>query len=102
MCENGAGPVKFVRGIEVGNTFKLGEKYARAMDLFYRSNNELKPVQMGSYGIGIARCMAAIVEQHHNEQGISGLNIWSIQVAIVIINRKMKSRLKLPNNYMKH
>ena len=97
MCENGAGPVKFVRGIEVGNTFKLGEKYARAMDLFYTDqNNELKPVQMGSYGIGIARCMAAIVEQHHNEQGI----LWPkhlapIQVAIVIINMKNEEQVKI-------
>ena len=103
MCENGAGPVKFVRGIEVGNTFKLGEKYARAMDLFYTDqNNELKPVQMGSYGIGIARCMAAIVEQHHNEQGI----LWPkhlapIQVAIVIINMKNEGQVKIAEQLYK-
>lgn len=97
LCENGAGKVKFMHGIEVGNTFKLGDKYAKAMDLYYTDkNNELIPVQMGSYGIGIARCMAAIVEQNHDEHGI----LWPkhlapIQVAIVIINTKNEEQVKV-------
>lgn len=97
LCENGAGPVKFLRGIEVGNTFKLGDKYAKAMGLYYTDqNNQLIPVQMGSYGIGIARCMAALVEQKHNEQGI----LWPkelapVQVAIVIINTKNKAQVEV-------
>ncbi|MGB4609099.1 MAG: proline--tRNA ligase [Saccharofermentanales bacterium] len=97
MCENGAGPVKFMRGIEVGNTFKLGDGYAKAMDLYYTDqNNKLIPVQMGSYGIGIARCMAAIVEQNHDEHGI----LWPkhlapVQVAIVIINTKNAEQVEV-------
>lgn len=97
LCENGAGPVKFMRGIEVGNTFKLGSKYAKAMDLYYADkNNELVPVQMGSYGIGIARCMAAIVEQHNDGEHI----LWPkdlapVQVAIVIINTKNEEQVKI-------
>ena len=97
MCENGAGPVKFMRGIEVGNTFKLGDGYAKAMDLYYTDqNNKLIPVQMGSYGIGIARCMAAIVEQNHDKHGI----LWPkhlapIQVAIVIINTKNAEQVEV-------
>lgn len=97
LCENGQGRVKFMRGIEVGNTFKLGDKYAKAMDLYYTDqNNQLIPVQMGSYGIGIARCMAAIVEQNHNENGI----VWPkdlapIQVAIVVINSKNEEQMQV-------
>ncbi len=100
MCENGAGPVSFMHGIEVGNTFKLGDKYSKAMDLYYTDqNNELVPVQMGSYGIGIARCMAAIVEQNHNDHGI----LWPkhlapVQVAIVVINSKNEEQMVIAND----
>lgn len=97
LCENGAGPVKFMRGIEVGNTFKLGDNYSKAMDLYYTDeNNEMLPVQMGSYGIGIARCMAAIVEQHNDGKHI----LWPkdlapVQVAIVVISRKNQEQVKV-------
>lgn len=96
ICENGAGPVTFKRGIEIGNTFKLGDKYAKAMDLYYAdANNDLKPVVMGSYGIGPGRCLAAIVEQNHNEKGI----VWPksvapIQVALVPINVKNQEQME--------
>lgn len=95
MCENGAGPVSFKRGIEIGNTFKLGEKYSEAMDLHYQDqNNEVKLVQMGSYGIGIARCMAAIVEQNHSDKGILWpKHIAPIQIAIVPINAKNEEQM---------
>ena len=66
------------KGIEIGNTFKLGDKYSKAMNLYFSDeNNQLQPVIMGSYGIGLGRCMAAIVEQHHHEKGI----LWPIHVA---------------------
>lgn len=97
MCENGAGPVHFIRGIEVGNTFKLGDKYSKAMDLYYMDDsNQRLPVIMGSYGIGPARCMAAIVEQNHTENGI----LWPkdlapIQVAIIIANMKDEMQTKV-------
>ncbi|NLZ70045.1 MAG: proline--tRNA ligase [Clostridiaceae bacterium] len=96
LCANGAGRVRFARGIEVGNTFKLGEKYSKAMDLYYTdADNHLHPVVMGSYGIGIGRCLAAIVEQNHNELGI----VWPkqiapVQVAIVVINMKNEQQVE--------
>ncbi len=99
MCENGAGPVHFQRGIEVGNTFKLGTKYAEAMNLYYLDeNNEQHPCWMGSYGIGVERCMAAIIEQNHDEKGI----IWPkhlapIQVAVVVINSRDEEQLRVGN-----
>lgn len=68
----------FTNGIEVGNTFKLGTKYAEALDLTYLNrNNQSEFVWMGSYGIGIGRTMAALVEQNHDEHGI----IWPLKVA---------------------
>ncbi|NLY36061.1 MAG: proline--tRNA ligase [Tissierellia bacterium] len=94
LCENGQGPVVFTRGIEIGNTFKLGDKYSKAMDLYYSDEkNHLIPVMMGSYGIGSGRCMAAIVEQNHNEHGI----LWPkelapIQVAVVVVNIKKQEQ----------
>ncbi|HHT21675.1 MAG TPA: proline--tRNA ligase [Tissierellia bacterium] len=97
MCENGAGPVIFKRGIEVGNTFKLGDKYSIAMDLYYTDQSGKQvPVMMGSYGIGPGRCMAAIVEQNHEDNAILWpKNIAPIQVAIVVINMKNEDQVAL-------
>lgn len=82
------GKVRFAKGIEVGNTFKLGTAYAEAMDLYYVNEaNERIPVSMGSYGIGVPRCMAAAAEQFGHEKGIDWPKaIVPIQVAIVVIN----------------
>lgn len=97
LCENGAGPVVFKKGIEVGNTFKLGDKYSIAMDLYYTdAEGKQVPVMMGSYGIGPGRCLAAIVEQNHTENAILWpKNIAPIQVAIVVINLKDESQVEL-------
>lgn len=97
LCENGKGPVVFKRGIEIGNTFKLGDKYSIAMNLYYSDEeNHLIPVMMGSYGIGLGRCMAALVEQNNNEHGI----LWPkhlapIQVAVVIVNGKNEEQVRV-------
>ena len=89
----------FDHGIEVGNLFKLGTKYAESMDLMYTdANNQLKPVWMGSYGIGLERCMAAVVEQHHDDKGI----IWPAEIApfklaIVPISLKDEEQVRVAN-----
>ncbi|WP_027870113.1 proline--tRNA ligase [Eubacterium sp. AB3007] len=71
-------PVKHARGIEVGQVFKLGTKYSASMGATYLDENQKEQlIEMGCYGIGITRTMAAIVEQHHDEDGI----IWPISVA---------------------
>jgi prolyl-tRNA synthetase len=66
------------RGIEVGHIFKLGYKYAEALDIRV-SGPDGKPVRpiMGSYGIGVERAMASIIEVHHDAKGI----IWPAAVA---------------------
>jgi len=75
VCGN---PVKIVRGIEVGQVFKLGTKYSLSMGAFYK-DEEMKdhPIVMGCYGIGVTRTLAAIVEQHHDQNGI----IWPMAIA---------------------
>ena len=90
ICPNCGGRLYFKKGIEIGNTFKLGTKYSEALGLNYSDEfNKLKPVVMGSYGIGLGRCMAAVVEQHNDDKGI----IWPDAIApfktsIVIVNTK--------------
>lgn len=100
MCENGAGPVSFKRGIEIGNTFKLGDKYSKAMDLYYSDeNNKLQPVVMGSYGIGVGRVMAALVQQNHSERGILWpKSVAPFTVAIVVINIKDEKQMSVALN----
>lgn len=84
------GHLVFKKGVEVGNTFKLGTKYSESLGLNYSDeNNELKPVVMGCYGIGIERIIAAIVEQNHDEKGIIWpMNIAPYKVCIVLISNQ--------------
>lgn len=96
---NGEGVVHFAHGIEVGNTFKLGTKYSKALDLQYLDqNNQLQYVWMGSYGIGPARAMAALAEQNADENGINWpKDLAPFQVAIVIISMKDEEQVRIGN-----
>ena len=77
-CPVCGAPVKHTRGIEVGQVFKLGTKYSESMGATYKDENQQdKLIVMGCYGIGITRTVAAVIEQHHDENGI----IWPISVA---------------------
>ena len=77
-CPVCGAPVKHARGIEVGQVFKLGTKYSESMGAVYKDENmHDKPIVMGCYGIGVTRTLAAVVEQHHDENGI----IWPMSVA---------------------
>ena len=98
-CPKCGGTLYFKKGIEVGNTFKLGTKYSEALNLRYvDKDNTLKPVVMGSYGIGVARCMSAIVEQNNDEDGIIWpINIAPYKVSIVIINNKDEEQVNVAN-----
>lgn len=90
LCPKCKGHIHFKKGIEVGNTFKLGTKYSSSLGLNYLDeNNELKPVVMGSYGIGVERMIAAVVEQNHDDKGIIWpMNIAPYKVCIVLISNK--------------
>ncbi|MBQ7140990.1 MAG: proline--tRNA ligase [Bacilli bacterium] len=99
VCPKCGAKLKTVKGIEIGNTFKLGTKYSECLDLKYLDeNNKLNPVVMGCYGIGIGRCMAAIAEQHNDEKGLVWpINIAPYKVGIVIINTKDEEQVKYAN-----
>jgi prolyl-tRNA synthetase len=65
-------PVSLQNGIEVGNIFKLGTDFSVPMGATYLGEDgERRPIVMGSYGIGVGRNVACIVEAHHDEKGIA-------------------------------
>lgn len=84
--------LEFHRGIEVGHIFRLGDKYSGAMNATYLDENgKEKVINMGTYGIGIARIAAAAIEQSHDENGI----IWPYSIApfhvvVLPLNAKKK------------
>jgi len=76
ICKNEK--IKTCRGIEVGHIFKLGTKYSKSMECTFLDENGKEQVPiMGCYGIGVSRCLAAIIEQNCDENGI----IWPMSVA---------------------
>jgi prolyl-tRNA synthetase len=75
---DGSGPLELARGIEMGHIFQLGRKYAQALGLqVLDENGKLVTVTMGSYGVGISRAVAAVVESSHDELGI----VWPRELA---------------------
>jgi len=85
--------IKFKHGIEVGNIFKLGTKYSIPQKLTYKDRgNKEEPVIMGSYGIGLERLLASVIEASHDKNGI----IWPKSVApyqihLLDINKKTEA-----------
>lgn len=70
--------LKGARGIEVAQVFQLGDKYSRAMNAtFMNKDGKEQPFIMGCYGVGVSRTLAAIIEQHNDENGM----IWPMSVA---------------------
>ncbi|MCL4248844.1 MAG: proline--tRNA ligase [Anaerolineae bacterium] len=71
-------PLRSVRGVEVGNIFKLGTRYSAALGAtFLDENGEAQPVIMGSYGIGVGRLLACVAEAHNDARGL----IWPVTIA---------------------
>ncbi len=76
-CPTCGSPMETQRGIEVGNIFKLGTRYSALMGAtFQTEEGEIRPIVMGSYGIGLGRLMACIAEIHNDEYGL----LWPITV----------------------
>jgi prolyl-tRNA synthetase len=77
-CPSCGLPVVLRNGVEVGNIFKLGTKYTAALGATYLGEDgQAHPIVMGSYGIGLGRNVACIVEAHHDDKGI----VWPAEVA---------------------
>ena len=98
-CPCCSGKLSFKKGIEVGNLFKLGTKYAEKLGLTYLDeNNKECVVTMGSYGIGVGRIMAAIVEQNNDDNGIIfPEEIAPYKVSIIIVNMKDEVQVRVAN-----
>jgi len=74
----GEGTLRVERAIELGHCFKLGTRYSEALGAFYQDERgAAHPIVMGSYGIGLERLLAAVIERHHDEWGI----VWPREVA---------------------
>jgi prolyl-tRNA synthetase len=70
-CPRCGNAMRTVRGVEVGNIFKLGTHYTEALGAtFLDSDGKAKPVVMGSYGIGVTRVLACVAEHYHDEYGM--------------------------------
>lgn len=77
-CPECGQPLRAVRGVEVGNIFKLGTRYSDALGCtFLDRDGKAQPVIMGSYGIGVGRLLACVAEEHHDDKGL----IWPESIA---------------------
>jgi len=89
-CAKCGGKLTLTKGIEVGHIFQLGTKYSEALGAtFLDRNGKARPFVMGTYGIGVSRLVAVVIEQHHDERGC----IWTkettpFDVMIIISNIK--------------
>jgi prolyl-tRNA synthetase len=92
----GGGALSLARGIEVGHIFQLGDRYSRAMEAtVLDADGQPRPMQMGCYGIGVTRVVAAAIEQNHDERGI----IWPeplapFDIMLIPINMEKSERVR--------
>lgn len=101
---DGKGYLRFARGIEVAQVFQLGEKYSRKMKAtILDETGKSRYIQMGCYGIGISRTVAAAIEQNHDEAGI----IWPeamapFSIALIGLNRHHSYRVQEACEHIYH
>ena len=82
-CPKCGGELASARGIETGHIFKLGDKYSKALNAtFLDENGKSQVMEMGCYGIGVSRTMAAAIEQNNDENGI----IWPVALAPYVVD----------------
>ena len=93
---DGKGKLELCRGIEVGHIFQLRTKYSKALNLaFLDEGGKSQIMEMGCYGIGVTRVVAAAIEQNHDERGILfPASIAPFDVAIVPIGMKKSAQVK--------
>jgi len=82
-CPHCDGTLTFTKGIEVGHIFKLGTTYSESLKAsFLDENGKAQPFVMGTYGMGISRLVASVIEQHHDDNGC----IWTKETAPYMVN----------------
>ena len=96
---DGKGTVRFAKGIEVGHVFKLGTKYSEALGAtFLDENGKARPIIMGSYGVGVSRTIAAVIEQNHDESGICWPKAATpFDLHLLVLNPKQDEQQQLGN-----
>ncbi len=83
ICPYCDGELSFTKGIEVGHIFKLGTTYSSVLKAeFLDENGKSQPFIMGTYGMGVSRLVAAVIEQHHDDNGC----IWTKSTAPYMVN----------------
>ncbi len=103
VCPRCGKPVSTTRGVEVGHIFKLGTKYTEALDCTYLDENGAsQKIVMGCYGIGVNRTLAAVIEQHNDENGV----VWPVsvapyQVVVVPVNCTNEEQMQLAESIYK-
>ena len=96
-CACCGGVLRYTKGIEAGHIFQLGTRYSKPLGcVFLDENGKSVPMVMGTYGIGVSRLLAAIIEQNHDEHGC----IWTkesapFELSILISNIKDEEQLAL-------
>ena len=96
-CRHCGGRLRYTRGIEAGHIFQLGTRYSKPLKAeFLDRNGKSQPFMMGTYGIGVSRLLAGIIEQHHDERGC----IWTREsapfaVTIIVSNIKDEAQMAL-------
>ena len=87
LCES---PLAVKKTVEVGHIFKLGTKYSEVLGASVQGEDgKSLPIIMGSYGIGIGRCLAAVVERNHDAKGIVWpVNVAPFEVVLSVLNPK--------------
>ena len=92
-CASCGNPLQLARGVEVGNIFQLGTRYAEALEArFTDEAGTAHPIVMGSYGIGLERLLACVAEEHRDEHGlVLPVSVAPYQVSLVALARKEES-----------
>ena len=99
-CAKCGGELTLTKGIEVGHIFQLGDRYSKVMNAnFLDENGKSKPFIMGTYGIGVSRLVAVVIEQHHDERGC----IWTKNTApylldIIVSDPKNNRQMEFAEN----
>jgi prolyl-tRNA synthetase len=95
ICSCCGGTLSYTKGIEAGHIFQLGTKYSEPLEAkFLDSNGKSHPFYMGTYGVGVSRLVAAVIEQSHDDKGC----IWTKETApcfvdIIVSNAKKEDEL---------
>ena len=97
LCPHCASPLRYTKGIEAGHIFQLGTQYSEPLGAtFLDENGKAQPMVMGTYGIGVSRLLAAIIEQNHDDKGC----IWTKESApfdlqLIVSNIKDEAQMAL-------